>query len=289
MKPQVEHIKGFFQQHIRGISDAKLFSTVDKAIERHGSDRDALGPRQFVYFGPTPKEVLGVDLLPPKTAMQAVSLGEKHRPLRGTLSDICRVVGGYTRVAFDFVVAQRYQDFDHVLYHSDSGLILGPRIDDIAVAILSLGSSRWFSIREIGASKETTGFIVAHGDLVVMRGKMQSHFEHALFPTSRPRPPRISLSFCAYTKDSWAFRSKQLFTLVEFQPRASERRVQVVARGSKEMCVRRWQKVRAQTSSKSHMVVGPDLVPTHIYCGKGFTAAEKKRVVKQYPKAKVEG
>lgn len=81
---------------------------------------------------------------------------------------------------------------DSVAWHGDR--IGRGRSADTMVAILSLGAPRRLSLRprEGGPS---IGFLVGHGDLLVMGGSCQRTWDHAVLKTTRPTGPRISVQY----------------------------------------------------------------------------------------------
>lgn len=81
---------------------------------------------------------------------------------------------------------------DSVAWHGDT-VGRGAR-EDTMVAIVSFGAPRRLSLRPRGGG-EQIGFILGHGDLVVMGGSCQRTWEHAVLKTARPVGPRISVQF----------------------------------------------------------------------------------------------
>lgn len=81
---------------------------------------------------------------------------------------------------------------DSVAWHGDT--IGRGKTEDTMVAIVSLGSPRRLSLRP-RAGGEQIGFILGHGDLLVMGGSCQRTWEHAVLKTARPAGPRISVQF----------------------------------------------------------------------------------------------
>ena len=79
---------------------------------------------------------------------------------------------------------------DSVAWHGDR--IGRGRTDDTMVAIVSLGAPRRLSLRPRGGG-EAIGFVVGHGDLLVMGGSCQRTWDHAVLKTARPVGPRISV------------------------------------------------------------------------------------------------
>jgi alkylated DNA repair dioxygenase AlkB len=95
---------------------------------------------------------------------------------------------------FNSVLGNLYRDgADSMGWHSDDEASLGPRP---AIASVSLGATRRFLLRhrrrrELG----TIELALAHGDLLLMAGDTQRHWQHAVPKTRRPVGPRINLTF----------------------------------------------------------------------------------------------
>lgn len=81
------------------------------------------------------------------------------------------------------------------LYHTgEEGLGWHSDGERTPVASLSLGAARRFVLKH-KESKETTELILSHGDLLVMEGETQDHWQHRVPPMKRVRDPRINLTF----------------------------------------------------------------------------------------------
>ena len=76
-------------------------------------------------------------------------------------------------------------------WHADDEKELRP---DGAIASVSLGEVRRFVFRH-KADKEKAEILLAHGSLLVMRGKTQTHWEHSLPVMKRATGARINLTF----------------------------------------------------------------------------------------------
>lgn len=79
---------------------------------------------------------------------------------------------------------------DSVAWHGDR--IGRGREEDTMVAIVSLGAPRRLSLRPRDGG-EQIGFVVGHGDLLVMGGSCQRTWDHAVLKTAKPVGPRISI------------------------------------------------------------------------------------------------
>jgi len=84
---------------------------------------------------------------------------------------------------------------DGVAWHGDR---IGRQVIDPLVAIVSLGGSRWFAMRDTSGSSAPWRWLLHGGDLLVMGGATQHHWEHSV-PKSVSGPPRISLT----TRAGW--------------------------------------------------------------------------------------
>lgn len=81
---------------------------------------------------------------------------------------------------------------DSVAFHSDR--VGEDRLDDSVVAIVSLRGPRRLRLRSKEAGGRALAFDLGHGDLLVMGGSCQRHFEHGV-PKVASAPPRMSLMF----------------------------------------------------------------------------------------------
>ncbi len=93
---------------------------------------------------------------------------------------------------------------DAVAWHADR---IGRAHKDPPVAIVSLGSARRFLLRPRGGGASVT-FTPAGGDLLVMGGACQHHWEHSV-PRARSGGARISVTFRpsairSEDKEDWA-------------------------------------------------------------------------------------
>lgn len=108
------------------------------------------------------------------------------RPLRERLQQACDA-------RFNSVLANRYRDGrDGMGWHSDDEPELGAQP---VIASLSLGATRRFLLRRRDDPARAFEFALGHGDLLVMAGETQRHYQHALPKTARPLGERINLTF----------------------------------------------------------------------------------------------
>ena len=107
------------------------------------------------------------------------------------LDSFRKAVGRHYHVRFGAVGLNYYRDGrDSVAFHSDREL---RHLDDTLVAIVTIGSARPFLLRPSGGGK-SIDLRPNSGDLLVMGGTCQLHWEHAVPKVARGAGPRISAS-----------------------------------------------------------------------------------------------
>ena len=153
-----------------------LFLTLQTAVKWRAERREMYDsvvevPRLLAHFGP-------------RQDWPDPSLEEMRSALNGHYRE---------ELGEDFVSAGLcyYRDGrDSVAWHGDR--IGRGREEDTMVAIVSLGAPRRLSLRPRGGG-EQIGFVVGHGDLLVMGGSCQRTWDHAVLKTAKPVGPRISI------------------------------------------------------------------------------------------------
>ncbi|MEN5204667.1 alpha-ketoglutarate-dependent dioxygenase AlkB [Stenotrophomonas sp. TWI700] len=107
-------------------------------------------------------------------------------PLRDQLTAFC----GH---AFNSVLLNRYRDGDDGMgWHSDNEPELGPAP---VIASVSLGAPRRFLLRRRDDHAKKAEVLLDHGDLLVMGGQTQRHYQHSLPKSARPLAERLNLTF----------------------------------------------------------------------------------------------
>lgn len=95
--------------------------------------------------------------------------------------------------AFNTVLLNLYRDGqDSMGMHQDDEEELGP---DPIIASVSLGAPRQFVLRHAKKKRVGIDLTLAHGSLLVMAGRTQHVYRHALPKTTGPVGPRINLTF----------------------------------------------------------------------------------------------
>lgn len=120
--------------------------------------------------------------------------GVDHQPnpWTGDLLAIKEKIERQCRWPFNSVLANLYRDGrDSMGCHADDEEELGV---NPVIASLSLGESRLFKLHH-KKRKESLAIELGHGDLLVMSGTLQHHWVHSLPKTTKPKGPRINLTF----------------------------------------------------------------------------------------------
>jgi alkylated DNA repair dioxygenase AlkB len=93
---------------------------------------------------------------------------------------------------FNSVLANAYRHGrDSMGWHCDDEPELGAQP---LIASLSLGAERRFLLRRKGA-RQSSGMVLSHGSLLVMKGECQETFQHCVPKTAKPTGLRINLTF----------------------------------------------------------------------------------------------
>lgn len=99
-----------------------------------------------------------------------------------------------TGETYNFTLVNYYASgSDFMTYHSDSETFLGP---NPCIASLSLGAPRDFFLRHVQykeLSVPVERFVLADGDLVVMRGRTQHDWEHSV-PKRKKAEGRMNIT-----------------------------------------------------------------------------------------------
>lgn len=115
------------------------------------------------------------------------------RPWPVSLSEIRQQINTVAHCAFNAVLGNYYRNGnDHMGWHSDDEGSLG---DEPVIASLSLGAERDFILRRKDSHQQKQRLTLQHGSLLIMRGKTQLYWQHALPRRKGVVQPRINLTF----------------------------------------------------------------------------------------------
>lgn len=114
-------------------------------------------------------------------------------PMTAMIKNLRDEMQDLTKSSFNGVLLNLYRNgTDSVGYHSDDERELG---SNPVIASLSLGAERSFVFKHKTKSIDNVKIDLVHGDVLVMRGKTQTHWKHAIPKTNRVVGPRINLTF----------------------------------------------------------------------------------------------
>ncbi|EEY99674.1 alkylated DNA repair protein [Vibrio sp. RC586] len=138
-----------------------------------------LQPRLIAWYGELGYRYSGLQLSP-----------EPFPPLLAKLRTECEQVAQTT---FNSVLANLYRDGqDSMGWHQDNEPELGHHP---IIASLSLGESRRFILRHYNDHDRKVVCELGHGDLLIMAGTTQHHWQHAIPKTRQTKQARINLTF----------------------------------------------------------------------------------------------
>jgi alkylated DNA repair dioxygenase AlkB len=122
--------------------------------------------------------------------------GIAHDPLPWTplLGDLRRRVEEACGERFDSVLLNYYRnERDSVAMHSDDERELGP---EPVIASVSLGETRTFVMRhKTDRSQKARRLALESGSLLLMQGPTQRCWQHGVPKETKPRGPRVNLTF----------------------------------------------------------------------------------------------
>lgn len=94
------------------------------------------------------------------------------------------------RPQFNYCLLNLYRHGqDSMGWHADNEPEMGNIIGSV-----SLGQTRKFRIRH-NTSRRTQDFLLGHGSLLIMAGRMQQYWQHEVPKTKKPVDPRINLTY----------------------------------------------------------------------------------------------
>lgn len=83
---------------------------------------------------------------------------------------------------------------DSVDWHSDNETGLGPSADNILIASVTFGGARKFVLKN-KHTKQKLSIDLGHGDVLIMGGQTQKHWQHKVPKTSKKVDPRLNLTY----------------------------------------------------------------------------------------------
>ncbi|MDQ7947974.1 MAG: alpha-ketoglutarate-dependent dioxygenase AlkB [Pedobacter sp.] len=106
---------------------------------------------------------------------------------------IKNIVEPIAGISFNSVLLNYYRDGqDSVAWHSDNEKALGPKP---TIASVTFGQVREFDIRNKADHSEKYSIRLEHGSLLLMKGDLQTKWDHRVAKSTKPMKPRINLTF----------------------------------------------------------------------------------------------
>jgi len=107
--------------------------------------------------------------------------------------DLKHVVEAVAGINFNSVLLNYYRDGqDSVAWHSDNETVMGSHP---VIASISFGQVRGFDIRRKTDHRERYTVRLEHGSLLLMKGNLQTMWDHRIAKSNRPMGPRVNLTF----------------------------------------------------------------------------------------------
>ena len=107
-----------------------------------------------------------------------------------TIKSVVEPIAG---VKFNSVLLNYYRDGnDSVAWHSDNEKALGTHP---TIASVTFGQVRSFDIRNKADHSEKYSVRLEHGSLLLMKGDLQSRWDHRIAKSTRHMKPRLNLTF----------------------------------------------------------------------------------------------
>jgi len=118
---------------------------------------------------------------------------DRERPFTPELLTARNELQTFTGADFVYVLLNRYRDGrDSVAWHNDREV---HGVAHPVIASLTLGATRAFDLRPKTARGDILSIDLDQGDLLVMRGATQTHWEHRIRKDPRIHGERINLTF----------------------------------------------------------------------------------------------
>lgn len=122
-----------------------------------------------------------------------------HPALLTVKQTVEQCLAGISPTVFNSCLLNLYSDgLEGMSWHSDDEKELGSRT---TIASLSLGATRKFAFKH-KQTKEKREIMLHHGQLIVMRGETQRHWQHAVMKSTKITAPRINLTWRTFVADN---------------------------------------------------------------------------------------
>lgn len=144
-------------------------------------DKEVITPRLTAWFGE-------------QENINYQALG-KSTPLNWTadLLSLKSIVEPFAGITFNSVLLNYYRNGqDSVAWHSDNETVMGSHP---IIASVSIGQVREFDIRLKNNHSHKYSIRLEHGSLLIMKGDLQTNWDHRIAKSTKPMGARINLTF----------------------------------------------------------------------------------------------
>jgi len=181
-KEVLEYVPGFIDAEEADVLLSSFISTTpwaQKVVKMY--DKEVITPRLSAWYGDT--EVTDYNALGKSTPL----------PWTAELLKLKASVEATAGMSFNSVLLNYYRDGqDSVAWHSDNETVMG---SDPVIASVSFGQVRGFDIRRKTDHAEKYTVRLEHGSLLLMKGDLQTKWDHRIAKSTRPMGPRVNLTF----------------------------------------------------------------------------------------------
>ncbi len=117
----------------------------------------------------------------------------KKQNFEGVMGELLEIAKKISNTPLNGCLLNFYRsNQDSVGWHSDDETNLGK---ESTIVSISFGESRVFKIRSKKKKNDVRHFELGSGDLLIMRGDLQQHWEHCVNKTTERKSPRLNLTF----------------------------------------------------------------------------------------------
>lgn len=173
-----------------------LFENLDKNATwlnmQYGKDNKLYKmKREISLLGDHSYKYYPYEKIPFKVTHWDICFNSEIKKIKDNICEDLNIQTFSDKLAFNSCVVNRYSPRDYIRYHSDNEVkgILNQ------VCSVSLGTSRTFYIKKNNSFEAPIEVILNHGDLLLMAGRAQEDFTHAIHSQPNINGKRISLTY----------------------------------------------------------------------------------------------
>jgi alkylated DNA repair dioxygenase AlkB len=176
----------------------------ERFFDKEESDGYYTSLQREIPWKQEPIRIFGKEVLQPRLTASFADAGISYGysgirlgslPWTKTLAEIKKRVEEVSASEFNTALVNLYRHGnDSMGWHRDDEKELGA---EPVIASVSFGSSRIFRLREYRIKSPVISIELHHGDLLIMTGASQHHWQHQVPKTAKVQGPRINITFRA--------------------------------------------------------------------------------------------